>query len=316
MMRRYVFLPALVVALVLGVTPALPGSVAHAQYADTPCPGGPRPGQVQIGVDVSGMPICRLADPGPASAPAAPPRMLPSQFNGIAWHPDYEDFWAVGGQTDKGTAARAALALCNRDTGGGCVNVAGAENGVVAVARRSDGVLYVNQWASANSAKKNVLNDCNRENVLPCEIVDTHGSKSGVRQPKDVAAARLIYGAAAWMMGTGYDGRAFVATGHRTQDEARQAALDACTRSYPGQTGCTISVFAGNGVIQALQARAKSGQMSDRMVQERDAKRAVSTAQVLCKREKAQCLIQASYSTRQPGLAVHNFNASTNGAAK
>ncbi|UYV15181.1 DUF4189 domain-containing protein [Porphyrobacter sp. ULC335] len=298
-------------AAVFAAVPILPDTTALAQYESFPCPSGPGPGQVGIGPGPGGVPMCRTTTNGnPGSGPA--PAVLPSRFNAVAWHQDYEDYWAVGGRPSRSAAAVDAVALCNQDTGGGCTLAAWTENGAVALARRADGNVYIGQAESDASAKRIVLNDCNANSVLPCEIIGTHGSKSGARRPRDLVQARRIYGAAAWIDGDGYDRRLFVATGHPSVAAAEQAAIDACERSKP-QVSCTVAMHTGNGFIQVFHAQAANGDMIDRLVPERSAKRAAQAAQQICRKEKSKCLLRGSYDVRTPGLFVHDYGSAATG---
>ena len=301
---RYAIAAVLLGLLTFATGPQLPQTAALAQYEAWPCPGGPGPGEVVVGTGAGGVPMCRGNGGGGGGT-----YLLPSKFNGIAWHPDYADFWAVGNYRSRSAADQAALALCNRDTGGGCSTLNGAENGFVAVARAADGSLFGNQWASAGSAKKNVLRDCTPRQILPCEILGSHGSKSGTRIPKDLTRARMLFGAAAWFEGEGYDYRAFVATGHRSRAEAERVALDTCARAYGGQP-CRLISSVGKGAIQFFNST-KKGETgtTDRVLVESTPKRAEQAVQLICKNEKVACVMQAAYDSRQSGLQVHSFNA-------
>lgn len=305
---RYAIAAVLLGLLTFATGPQLPQTAALAQYEAWPCPGGPGPGEVVVGTGAGGVPMCRGNGGGGGGT-----YLLPSKFNGIAWHPDYADFWAVGNYRSRSAADQAALALCNRDTGGGCSTLNGAENGVVAVARASDGSLFGNQWASAGSAKKNVLRDCTPGQILPCEIIGTHGSKGGTRRPKALAAARMLYGAAAWVEGKETDPRVFVATGYRNRAEAERIALDTCARAYEGRS-CQIVSSVGSGTIQFFRSTKKDGSgIINRVIVESTPKRAVQAAQIICKNEKVACVMQAAYDSRQVGLQVHRFNAAEGG---
>lgn len=294
-------------ALLAGV-PITPDTTAWAQLEAWPCPAGPGPGEVVVGQGVQGVPMCRG---GQGGAPA----LLPSRFNAVAWHPDYDDFWAVGGYLSRNAAADAAVALCDQDTGGGCTYAFGAENGAVAVARGWDSALWIDDGPDGGSAKRKALRRCNPNNLLPCEVIGTHGSKSGTRRPKNLVLARRVFGAMAWPRSNG-DRRMFLATGHANPDDAASAALDLCTRNSP--TGdCSVQMNFTSGYVQAFRSQAAAtGELINRAISEVSAKRAEQAAQALCKELKEKCFLQGNYDVRSRGLFVLDFEAPLPAAPK
>ncbi|NJS13850.1 MAG: hypothetical protein HC788_03545, partial [Sphingopyxis sp.] len=106
-----------------------------------PCSGGPN--EQQVGTTMQGsvtVPLCVARQVG--NAPAAPSAPLVDYAN-IAWHPDYDDVWFGGGWTQKGRADPEVLALCNRETGGGCVSIGEYSNSSLAIVKSASGDLVL-----------------------------------------------------------------------------------------------------------------------------------------------------------------------------
>ncbi len=276
---------------------ALPGSAAAQQR----CPGGPGPGDMIVGYAPDGTPLCA---PNPnAAAPVAAPRPVAQTYAAIAWHADAGDVWLSGNYNGPNAAPRDALAACNRDMGGGCTSIGEWHNSSMAIIRNRYGDL-LNAWAGdGGRTRKQVLADCSAKQPLPCEVVGTFASGKREHRP-NLAAARKLYAAVAWVKGTdGYDNRLYIARGHRRLGDAEREALAACTKG--AGRPCDLLAYVGNGFIQTFW----TGAQGNSATPETTAKRAAQAAEVRCKLLKQPCTLQAAYDSRIPGLVVHDFLA-------
>jgi hypothetical protein len=278
---------------------------AAAQY---PCPSpGPNDqvvGEVDLGGGLGKGLMCVPRNNGPAAPPAAP--RIVNQYASIAGHPDVDDVWMEGNFDGPRGAQEKALAACQRAMGSGCVSFGEWANSTTAIARDWNGFLYGGWGVNGGAAKAAALANCGREQPLPCEIVGTYGAGKQRATP-DLAKARKLYGAAAWVEDKRAPKtasvRAWIATGHPTLAAATGAAVAACERANPGLT-CAYWGVTGNGVIQTYTDRGVPNGLP-----ERNAKRAAEAARKLCAKEGGACILQKAYDTRRPGLAVHDFAA-------
>jgi len=294
---------------------SIAGGAAQAQSAPYACNG--TPGEQMVGTTQSGgatVPLCVAGSAGQTMAPLV-------DYAGIAWHADYDEVWFGGGWGERGRADPEVLALCNRQTGGGCRAIGEYSNSYVAIAKASDGSLHYGWGQVAKAARRNAVDNCAKARgpalqPLPCMELGSYSALDRrYRAPKDLQAARKRYGAGARMSGgKGNDRRAWFATGHRSQQGAVDAALGACRQAYPGKT-CEIFVAGGNVFIQAYrQTGASATDVSDRALAETTAKRASQAARASCKAARARCAMQSQFDTRMPGLFGHDFE--TGGAAR
>lgn len=291
------FLSGLVVAFTAALL-LLPRPAAAAY----PCPGGPGPGEVQVGVSggthgVAAVPMCE------GSGNAGGDGGVYYAYGSVAWHPDADDVWMAGNWNGAGRAESEALAACNRDMGGGCSSIGEWHNSSMTIIRDSQGLLW-NGWNGQGGAgRKRVLADCAAKQVLPCEILHSFSAdKRGYNPPP---TARKLYASAAWVYDKGYDGRLYISSGQRSSTAANEAALAACAAATASTT-CRIATVVGNGVIQPyLMDSANS------VVNERTAKRAAKAAATDCKRKKGKCTVQRTYDSRTPGNFVHTYAPAT-----
>jgi hypothetical protein len=275
---------------------ALPGSAA----AQERCPAGPSPVQMIVGYTPDGTPLCA---PNPnAAPPVIAPRPVVNTYAAIAWHADAGDVWLSGNYNGPNAAPGDALAACNRDMGGGCTTIGEWHNSSMTIIRNRYGEL-LSAWAGdGGRTRKQVLADCSAKQPLPCEVAGTFASGKREHRP-NLATARKLYAAAAWVKGTeGYDDRLYIARGHRHLADAEREALAACAKA----TGisCGLLAYAGNGFIQTYAIG--TGHSA---TPETSAKRAAQAAQTLCKQQKQACALQAAYDSRTAGLVVHDFLA-------
>ncbi|QIG55076.1 DUF4189 domain-containing protein [Altererythrobacter sp. BO-6] len=255
------------------------------------------------------VPLC----PGGTSQQGQPQAALVDYAN-IAWHPDYDEVWFGGGWTQRGRSEAEVLALCNRETGGGCSSIGEYSNSYLAIVKSGNGDLYYGWGQGSGAARKDALKNCRtnrRANVqpLPCELVGTYNALTRKYiTPKDLKSARKLYGAGAWVVGTeGYDRRAWFATGHPSREAATSAAIAACKKANSGRE-CEAFGLTGNGFIQAFQMTVRGEKTADDMViVETSAKRAGDAAKAVCKANKKACVLQTTFDTRKPGLFEHSF---------
>lgn len=305
-MRCDVFV-RMVCAALLGVS-----ATAQAQYAPYACNG--TPGERMVGTTQSGgatVPLCVAGSGGAAAAPLV-------DHGGIAWHADYDDVWFGGGWSEPGHADPEVLALCNRDTGGGCQAIGEYTNSLIAIVKAADGSLYYGWGQGPKAARRDARDNCMKargavNQPLPClELVTYSARDRRYRTPEHLEAARKLYGVGAWLSGgAGYDNRAWFATGHRSLQEAVDAALQACRQAYAGKP-CETFAGGGNVVIQAFRHAGKSGAAAtDNAITEATAARAADAAKASCSAGKATCVLQSQFDTRRPGLFVHDFTTGT-----
>lgn len=312
--RRWRLLLARVAAAVFSLF-----AVAQPAHAAYPCPNGPGPGEIQVGMADGGhgiatLPMCNRvggADdaPGDLGAPGGAvmvPRGAPYTYGSIAWHADAGDVWMVGNSGAASTAEREALAACNRAMGGGCTAIGTWHNSAMKILRDRHGGL-ISAWdGDGGEHSARTLAACTAKQLLPCEILGTFPS-SRRRHAPAAAATRKLYAAGAWVEGSeGFDGRLYIASGHADVVSAERRTLAACTAATKRR--CAILARVGNGVIQPYRLGDDNEQSA---TVETSAKRAAQAAQVNCERQRQRCDLQRSYDSRIPGEFVHDFNAAT-----
>ncbi len=272
-----------------------------------PCPGGPGPGEVQVGVSggshgVAAVPICAPAAGGGGGGGSAPTY----SYGAIAWHADADDVWMSGNWTGPNAAEQEALAACNQAMGGGCTSAGEWHNSSMTILRDNQGGLYGGWNGQGGQMRKKALADCRAKQLLPCEVLGSFSS-SKRRHTPDIATARKIYAAAAWVWGEGFDNRLYIASGHRQLADAEAAALAACAKATGRK--CQIAAGVGNGVLMIYRPGTDIS-----IVAERTSKRARQAAEADCKQRKAKCTVQTAYDSRAAGVAVHDLNAAAAGS--
>lgn len=272
---------------------------AEAAY---PCPTGPGPGEVQVGVSggthgVAAVPMCESSGGGDGGGGVY------YAYGAVAWHADADDVWMAGNWNGPGPAEGEALAACNRDMGGGCTSIGEWNNSSMTIIRDSQGSLW-NGWNGQGGAgRKRALADCEAKQILPCEVL--HSFSADKRGYNPAPTARKHYASAAWVFDESYDGRLYISSGQRSATAANEAALAACAAATASKA-CRIASAVGNGVLQPyLMDRANS------VVVERTAKRAAKAAATDCKRKKGKCTVQRTYDSRTPGNFVHIYAPAT-----
>lgn len=266
-----------------------------------PCPNGPGPGEVQVGVSggshgVAAVPMCESTGGGNGGGGE-----VYYIYGAIVWHPDADDVWMVGSYDAPYIAEREVMAACNNAMGGGCSSIGEWHNSSMTIMRDSQGGLW-NGWnGQGGASRKRVLAECSSKQLLPCEILHSFGADKRRYNPQPTA--RKFYASAAWVYGKGYDGRLYIASGHRGLVAAEQAALAACAAGSVS-TQCRVAASVGNGLIQPFKANSDTN-----VVAERTAKRGAQAAQADCKRRQSKCQLQRSYDSRIPGQFVHDFHA-------
>lgn len=266
-----------------------------------PCPNGPGPGEVQVGVSggshgVAAVPMCESTGGGNGGGGE-----VYYIYGAIAWHPDADDVWMAGNWNNADAAKGEALEACNREMGGGCTSIGDWNNSSMTIMRDSQGGLW-NGWnGQGGASRKRVLAECSSKQLLPCEILHSFGADKRRYSPQPTA--RKFYASAAWVYGKGYDGRLYIASGHRDLVAAEQAALAACAAAS-ASTQCRVAASVGNGLIQPFKANSDTN-----VVAERTAKRGAQAAQADCKRRQSKCQVQRGYDSRIPGQFVHDFHA-------
>lgn len=297
-MRHFVQLTVLsAIALLLSL--AAPSAV-QAAY---PCPGGPGPGEVQVGVSggthgVAAVPICDRAGGG---APQAPPTYS-YVYGAIAAHPDAADVWMAGGYSQSYGAEREAMAMCAAAMGDGCISFGEWHNSSFAIIRDARNYIRGAWNGQGGAMRKRVLKECAAEQLLPCEVVGSFSSSKRRHQPSP-ATYRKSYIAAAWVFGEGYDNRLYISSGQNRYADAERQAIDACARATGRK--CQIAAMTANGVIQPFRL----GDGSTSVASELSAKRAAQAMKADCKKRKTTCTAQRPYDSRTAGQFVHDFVA-------
>lgn len=279
---------------------------AHAGFL---CPGGPGPGEYQVGVTPGGngvapVPICESnGSNGPASAPM---RWTDNYF-AIAWHKDASAVWMVVGFDSFDDAANAALASCNRSTGGGCTIATKNVNGAAAVGRGNGGHLYMSYGKNLRDAKSKVMQYCKKQQD-ECDVFASLTAFGGnadnnpeVHPPKGnfyriwASVARVQDGAGSAILPD-----TWIATGRRTAAEAERTAVEACTRDSgrPCATFRTISdTYLTVGIDDKAQiwvGSAASPKLADKSLTNS------------CKKAKAKCRMSKIFAAFQNGPVIRH----------
>ena len=187
--RRWRLLLARVAAAVLFLL-----AVAQPAHAAYPCPNGPGPGEIQVGMADGGhgiatLPMCNRvggADdaPGDLGAPGGAvmvPRGATYTYGSIAWHADAGDVWMVGNSGAASSAEREALAACNRAMGGGCTAIGTWHNSAMKILRDRHGGL-ISAWdGDGGEHSARALAACTAATKRRCAILARVGN--GVIQP-------------------------------------------------------------------------------------------------------------------------------------
>ncbi len=277
-----------------------------------PC-NGPGPGRIMVGMSpggngVASVPMCE-DDPNSAPQQAAPPAPARNDYSAVAWHQDANDVWASARYQERTAADNMALRHCTEVMGSGC-QVIWQVNGYVGAALGATGNIHWAADGSKGKVKKMLDEQC-KGYVLGClpigifkstDTYESDGQWINIRKPKNAALLRKKYGAVAWLMGPGYDGTSFVATGHATYPEAVDAALAACRKHNGADAKCEGSMGTGNGVLYSYR-----NEKGDSYTAEQTEKRAEQAMNLSCKKDKLTCTVSKVFDVRQPGLFAHRM---------
>lgn len=168
-MRHNVIHWALGSAAIFLVALFLPG---EAQAQTYPCPGGPGPGEQQVGVTggshgIASTPVCASSNGpdsggGSYSQPSAPlaPGIPVNNFFAIAVHPKLPDVWATAGQYRLEAAEAVVMDGCSKTMGPGCTIIRSGANSGVAVAHDGQGKMLTALGAHPKDARKAIQTLC------------------------------------------------------------------------------------------------------------------------------------------------------------
>lgn len=241
-----------------------------------PCPSGPGPGEVQVGVSGGSHGVAAVAMCERSGGDGGGGGGVYYRYGSIAWHPDANDVWMEGNYDDPNTAERTALGSCNRAMGGGCTSIGEWHNSSMRVFRDRTGLLWSAWHGEGGVQSKRTFAECSAKQLIPCEVLGTYSSGKSRHFPQ--TNARKLYAAGAWVEGTSFDGRLYVASGQRDAGVAQQLALDACTKATKHR--CAIFSFTGNGFIQTYLL----GPSEQGATVETSAKRAAQAAKIYCQK--------------------------------
>ncbi len=234
--------------------------VAHAQW---PCPGGPGPGEVQIGVmggshGVMATPLCAnngavssddFDDGGSSGGGYRAP--LPDIYMVVVTHHDTSAWWTSAGYPTEDAARRAALEGCKRAMGEGCAVLwKGRNDFVIAAVTDAAGLVFLEAGDFASDAQKKAMTECS--------AVSTGCRNAGLIEnsgmPKDSfprgRPSLYRYAVVAWpetLPAEAWRGRSWLASGVEGYDKAVAAAVARCK----ADTGvnCVRGQHSANGVL-------------------------------------------------------------------
>ena len=205
-----------------------------------PCPEGSiDPMYKIVGVDrISGseVPLC---GPDPVALKL---KDLAGRWDAYATHPRYVVPFAVGGFSDVATARTAALEMCNRFTGGGCVAAGEAKDGFAVWVRNEQGRLFLGTGQEEETALLDAQGKCSGGQVLPCmKVISRMTGDLRVYGPRYKPGDLRYFGAVALPGGkVGPDREAWVAMNMETQEDADRYALQACQSRNQAKAPCQI----------------------------------------------------------------------------
>ena len=275
------------------------GSEAWAQY---PCPGGAGPGERQVGMTQPGpggaaVPLCQSDGP-------APPPSGHNSYASIAFHDNAADIWVDGDYSGPGTSERVALEMCAKAMGKGCWSSGEYSNSTVAVFRNAAGRFYYAWLGDGGVTRKKVLAQCSAGQILPCELFTRVGSGTRSRAPK--GDPRKSYAVAVWRSTADGNRKIYVASGHRTPEEADSLAKKACADDSGGRP-CEVASWTGNGLIQAYHLDGKKHSFG--VAAENSLARVQQAIREDCKQLASTiCEPDGLFDSRKPGLFVHTMS--------
>lgn len=223
-----------------------------------------------------------------------------------AVHPDLMDAWVIGNVTGIGSEKmieKQVLDACTNAMGSGCTSYSWKNNHII-FSRNHKGLLKIDEASTEQLALADASVGCYQLRQLPCEILLRISARTKKHVP-NLAKNRRIIASAAWLrLEPGEtDLRVWIATGHSTFQAAKDAALAACQAHVAGRD-CDTVVNVSNGVLQTYRADGHGLGV----VAESNKKRAKATVLLNCKADLVKkCKLQAEYSSRTPGLFLHDY---------
>lgn len=173
-------LTALLTAAVLLLALGLPQPASARNY---PCPGGPGPGEQQIGVTggshgIAAIPICAETgggysgggDSGAPQGPGSPPIDV-DNFVAVAGHPGQRDVWATWGQYYLGAAEKVVLDACTTTMGEGCYIMVSGKNMSVAAGTDKAGITHA-AFAETPRKARDALTDLCKSRSQSCKLIE------------------------------------------------------------------------------------------------------------------------------------------------
>ena len=160
----------------------------------------------------------------------------------VVWHPQGQDIWAGWDRGEPQDIEALLLGRCNAVMGGGCTVAGVRREGVVAIARKQDGSLWMGTGADGRTAASEVLSACSTPD-LDCTVETTLGVSEGrggrrVRDPESPTGLRLKSGAIAFQSPSVTPRRVWVVGGRETQALAISDVLANCAAD--GGVGCHV----------------------------------------------------------------------------
>jgi hypothetical protein len=172
-------LPAIRLALLLSLALSILQPASARNY---PCPGGPGPGEQQIGVTggshgIAATPICApsgtggyAGGSGAPQGPASPPIDV-DNFVAVAGHPGHRDVWATWGQYYLGAAEKVVLDACTATMGQGCYIMVSGKNMSVAAGADKKGITHA-AFADTPRKARDALSDLCKARGQSCKLID------------------------------------------------------------------------------------------------------------------------------------------------
>jgi Domain of unknown function (DUF4189) len=287
----------------------VPTAAAQGSYI---CPGGPGPGERQVGTTgggngVAAMPVC-VSDGGGGysggrgSAPARVP------YLGVAYHRDASDVW-VAAQYPSGDAAMdAAQEACQAFMRDRCGATWQGPSGYIGVARAPNGDMIIIPDDTRGKVQRRIAESC-KSTVLDCPMIGMFTARDrfrllsalvgggNVRGPSDISTVRRLYAAASWVRGADYDGTAWVASGYTRPEAAQEAALNLCRTKKANNPACEIVTSTGHGVLIGYSYSGGSGFLGE--LSEVRAREAMTKS---CKQSKFEnCTVREVFDARRSG---------------
>ena len=303
---RYFSMPVMGLLLALAVFAAAPAK------AEGRCP----PGYFPIGGGNAGWEGCAPmngTDGGPAQGPAPVPMVWVENHYALASHSYASDAWVAIGYPNGDAAKQAAMSACNADMGQGCVPLSNSYNSSYVIGVGKEGAVY-SQWDSTLAkARKLLAAGCAKNNDVCFELSNGTASPgrkvagSSFRYTPEIwrpkGNFRHIFAAAAWVDQTSSAAPldVWVASGHRSPDDAIQSAVDACTRDT-GSKCLAIQTVASTFMYAYL-----IDNVTLAVGTSPTAKLAKSIMDRRCKKG-SKCKLTGVFDARQGGVVRHQAN--------